>query len=415
MNTLRLLMTTPSRRLELFWGALLGQLAGALAAFVLLGVLAGCGGGSVADAPTVAPAASVTTGFTQGAIGGFGSIFVNGVRFDDSTAQVFDDRGGVRTAQSLKLGMQVEVEHSAVDASLVSAKAQVVRYGEAVRGPVSAVDTAGSAITVLGQKVVISDSTVFDSSVAGRFSAITVGMVLEVHGVFDAAANAVMASRVERDTNPTSYKLRGTVTSLNTTAKTFSIGAAVISYAGVTNLPAALANGLLVRVELATTAVAGVWTATEVRGGPARPQDRLEAHVRGSITAFTSSASFSVNAIPVNAASASFPDGTTGLALGVMVEIEGVMTDGVLVANKVEIDARHGTDDRHGIALKGDITALNATAKTLVVKGTTVNYGGTVAFSKGTAADLAVGKKVEVRGVLATDGTTVQAVTIKFD
>ena len=45
----------------------------------------------------------------------------------------------------------------------------------------------------------------------------------------------------------------------------------------------------------------------------------------------------------------------------------------------------------------------------------TVSYAGEVDFRDGTAADLAVGRKVEVRGKLSTDGTRLQAERIEFD
>ena len=48
--------------------------------------------------------------------------------------------------------------------------------------------------------------------------------------------------------------------------------------------------------------------------------------------------------------------------------------------------------------------------------GVTVFYGGAgVQFDGGTAANLAVGVKIEVRGILSADGTRLLATRIKFD
>jgi hypothetical protein len=44
----------------------------------------------------------------------------------------------------------------------------------------------------------------------------------------------------------------------------------------------------------------------------------------------------------------------------------------------------------------------------------TVWFGGTVAYTGGVEADLANGKRVEVRGVLSVDRTRIEATSIVF-
>src|SRR5882672_7631503 len=105
----------------------------AAAAALLLAVSCGGGGGDT-PAPNQA--------FTQGTITGFGSIIVNGVRFDDSSAQVSDDDGQPRARNELKLGMTVEVDSSKINRGTNSAKASRVRFGAAIVGPVSAISAA---------------------------------------------------------------------------------------------------------------------------------------------------------------------------------------------------------------------------------------------------------------------------------
>ena len=50
-----------------------------------------------------------------------------------------------------------------------------------------------------------------------------------------------------------------------------------------------------------------------------------------------------------------------------------------------------------------------------MLRGVTVNYAGTVVYKDGSAADLAVGKQVEVKGVLNLDGKTLTAARIAFE
>jgi len=384
----------------------------AAAAALLLAVACGGGGG---DMPPPNQA------FTQGTIMGFGSIIVNGVRFDDSAAQVTDDDGQAHDKNELKLGMNVEVESSGINRASNSAKASHVRFGAAIVGPVSAISgaTTPKTLTVLDEIVEVSAATVFDDSLPNGFASIQVGDVLAVHALLDTVTGHYLAKRIEPKPNATVFKVRGVVAALDTTAMTFMIGGALIDFSGIpaANLPANFANGLKVRVQLQTTKNAsGAWVATSIRSDERKMEDRDEAEVQGTITEFTSTASFSVNGLPVDASKAAFPDGTQGVVLGAMVEVEGAIVNGVLVATKVELEDRHENEDRNRNELHGPISNLDTTAQTFVVRGVTVQYSSTTTvFKDGVEADLANGKQVEVKGTLSADGTLVQATLIEFD
>ena len=381
-------------------------------------LVAGCGGGG-GDAATAgsstAPATASTAAYTQGTITGFGSVIVNGVRFDESTATVTDEDGSLKAASSLRLGMRVEVDSAKVDASTATARASAVRYGAQVLGPVSAV--AATSITVLGQVVDITATTVFDDSLVGGLAAVAVGAVVKVHGLADAATGHIVATRVEPETGATAYRLRGTVASLDTTFKTFAIGSAVISYAGLaaSQVPDTLANGVALRVKLATTPANGAWVAQSLHVKASKPADTSVAHLRGAITAFTSATAFAVDGLVVDASNAAFPDGISGVVLGAQVEVHGTVSNGVLLATRVSIESRHRGDDDRKLELHGAITAVDATAKTFVLRGVTVSVAGTVTYSGGTEAGLVVGAKVAVRGGVGSTRTQVLAATIKFE
>ena len=393
--------------------------AALLAALAATAVVTACGGGGSADAGATGASSITPTAFTQGTITGFGSIVVNGVRFDESAASVSDDAGNPSTAQALRLGMRVEVDHADVDARASTARAAAVRYGSLVLGPVASVDAAGNSLTVLGQVVDISRSTVFSETLAAGLPALAVGAVIEVHGQADAATGHVSATRVEAASSATRYKLRGSVAGLNTSAKTFNIGAAAISYATLasTAVPSSLADGVALRVELASVQSGGFWVASAlgVKGPRGEHGNGLGGHVRGKITAFTSSSSFTLDGVVVDASGASFPDGSSGLALGVEVEVHGTLSKGVLVANKVSIESRHQGDDSHQWQLFGAITALDTAAKTFVVRGVSVTYGAATTYVGGSLADLAVGRKVHVKGSVGSTRSQVQAAVVSFE
>ena len=68
-----------------------------------------------------------------------------------------------------------------------------------------------------------------------------------------------------------------------------------------------------------------------------------------------------------------------------------------------------------GFELHGNITILDTTLKTFVLRGVTVNYANAVLYKDGIEADLKVGAEVEVKGMLNLDGKTLAAVRIEFE
>jgi hypothetical protein len=391
----------------------------ALATSVAVGaasLLVACGGGGDATPAAATPPTTQAASYTQGAITGFGSVFVGGVRYDDSTASVADDDGNSKSRSDLRLGMMVEVDAGAVDRTAASALALRIRLGNEIVGPVGTVDTAASTVQVLGQTVLVTSSTIFDETLSGGLSALTAGKVVEVYGILDPANGRVVATRIEAEDSATSYKLRGAVAALDTTAKTFTINGQTVSYASLpaAQVPPGLSNGQIVRVRLQTTQVSGAWVATALRGGLRLPETaQREAHVEGVISAFTSTSSFQVNGLQVDASGATFPDGTTGVVLGARVEVEGTVSNGVLVATKVELEERRSPGERP-LELRGEMANLNTVDKTFALRGVTVWFGGTVSYKDGTVASLANGKRVEVKGVLSTDRTRLEAQRIEF-
>lgn len=386
-----------------------------LASFaVVLGVaLGGCGGG-VDSGGTGAPAVA----YASGPIAGFGSVIVNGVHFDERAAQIVDGDGNVRSRDDLRLGMTTEINGSkvTVDASGIDTSvASRIVFSSAMLGPVSSVDAAGSTFVVLGQPVGVGPSTVFDDSLAGGLAALAPGDVVEVYALQDLAAGRTVATRVERRTGAASYALRGAVAGLDGVAKTFRLGALTVSFAAVpaSHLPPGLADGLPVRVRLATAPASGVWPIVAFGAAAQRPADRDETRIEGLVSSFVSTASFGVDGVAIDAARAAFPDGTAGLTLGARVRIEGVATGSTVIANKVELRSENEIE-AEGFEVDGRIDAIDVVARTFVVRGVVVDYAGSVEFRDGTVANLASGVQVEVRGTLAPGGTSLKATRIRF-
>ena len=387
--------------------------------FAALAMTACGGGGSGGSADTTATA----TSFASGPITGFGSVIVNGVRFDDSNASISDDDGVAHISGDLRLGMMAEIESAGIvdDSNGLHSIAKAIRFGSEIIGPVSAIAADGSSIVVLGETVQINPATLFDDRLAGGIKAVVAGTtIVEVHGVLDAATGVYTATRIEPKPNAAFFKLRGVVSNIDKTAHTLRIGTGTdtVSYDAIAAaVPAALDNGLLVRVRLQTTQVAGQWVATAIVSAVRKLEDHDEAELEGTITAstFATDKKFSLNGIAVDATNALFPSGTTGIVLGARVEVKGSAVNGVVVATRVTVETEHDREAA-GFELHGAISALDATAKTFVLRGMTVGFGGSaVEFRKGTAGDLANGRNVEVKGTRSADGTTLTATRISFE
>jgi len=393
------------------------------AALVMIVVVSACGGG-VDSGGTGAPAHS----FSTGRISGFGSIVVNGVHFDESMATIVDDDGVTHPASDLQLGMTVDVDAGQITpdeaAETLNGVATRVQFGSAIDGPVQAVDTASSTLTVLGQTVKVNVDTVFDGLVTG-LSGVRTGSLLKIFALLDTVTGTYTATRIELKSTLPQYKLRGVVSNLNTSAKTFSIGAANIAYASASpsEVPV-LANGAIVRVKLATAQQGGLWVLAHANAAPPpMAPDDAQAELDGYITDFASLANFKVNGTTVDASGTgvSFKKGTSSqLANGVRIEVEGTVHNGVLQASSVEIKQIPVTpgsgddEDQEEVDLHGAIESVDPANSSFVLHGTAVVFDANTEFQRGTAADLAVGVDATVKGVLIDNGTRVRATRIRL-
>ncbi|MFT3957047.1 MAG: DUF5666 domain-containing protein [Piscinibacter sp.] len=381
-----------------------------VAALMAVGLITACGGGGGGSSP----GGGTASAFTAGPVRGFGSIIVNGVRFDDSGAEI-ENEDGVRGSQDdIRLGSMVEVESGRIDDSSHRATATRIRFGSEIKGPVASFDIATNSFVVLGQVIEVKPETVFDDSLGAIDVAGLAGMVVEVHAQRDAATGHYVATRIEAEVGATSFKLRGAISALDTVAKTFQIGDALISYASLNaaDIPAGLANGMKLRVKVATTQVDGKWVATSIRSGERKVEDHGDARLQGNVTAFTSATAFEVNGIPVDASSARIDKGP--VTADSVVEVRGSAKDGTIVAERVTV--LNGSDDSvSGVELHGSISGVDATARTFVLRGVKVSFAGSVSYQRGSEAQLVDGAKVEVKGILSADRSTLSATLIKFE
>lgn len=374
----------------------------------LMAIIAACGGGSnSAGVGSGGTGAFNTTAYSEGTITGFGSVIVNGSRYDDTLATVRDE-DGPRNRSDLKLGMVVAVEGKIDNSNLASAND--ISFDSALLGPVGAISTSSKTLSIIGQTVRVDNSTVFGPSLAQGFDSITATDVLEVHGFLNTAANTLQATLIERKSSATKYKISGVIKDLQTGNRTLMIGNESFSFA---NLDLGqLSNGNVVKLRLLprTPVGAAPWAISGYGLVVRSSLSQERAEVEGLVTQINSPTQFIVSNILVDASNASFPDGNATVALGNRIEAKGKLVNGVLVAQEVKSESE---DDKQ-IELGGSLSGLNTSAKTFVLRGVTVSYSPPVAYDKGTEASLANGVSIEVKGKLIAGTATVKADSIKF-
>ena len=314
-------------------------------------VIAACGGGGVGAGGTGATA--------SGTVNGFGSVIVNGVRYDDSAATVSsDDNSDDSTDDNkLRIGMQVGIETDdscAIDATACVARAFV--HDTALAGDISAVNlTAGSGtITVLGQTVNIGATT----AVYPAGSSLTTHQVVKIHGrrtatgAFNATYVEVKAADVATlIINKPKFQFRLTGL-LNKTAGT--VAGQPVNLAGVS--VSGIADGALVRVRItpaASPAPTGGWVVAriEARGDKAKAlKNRLRVEVQGLVSDVASTAqgtTFNIDGVPVLVPSGLQLNGVT-LVNDAFVEVKGAINaNGVLVVTKIEVGSDESEREFH--------------------------------------------------------------------
>ncbi len=346
-------------------------------ALTALAFLFGCGGGGGGSADSGGIGG---TGVTSSGVMTKGSVILNGVRFEDTTANILID-DTPKTAADLRDGMVVQVRGT-IDGGGSNGTAQQVEAQIEVRGIVTSVDTSVNPqrFVVLGQTVIVDDQTLF-SDLAG-IGAINVGVtVVEVHGLRDAAGN-IRASRVEANAvqmgDSTVDEIRGIVSNLS--GNTFNLGTqAVLIDAAAVIVPsgATFTNGSVVEVHCTARPCvngSGQFVASRIEVEDAedsafQPGMNERFEVEGLVSGFTAHpGDFLVAGVPVSTSGSTRFEGgiSTDLGNDAKVEAEGTWNGTTLVANKIEFK-------RSVVRLQGFVTTQAANTFTLDIAGRLVN------------------------------------------
>lgn len=360
-------------------------------------ILSACGGSTSTDSSSLISTVSTPVSVI-GRITAFGSIYVNGVKYEISDA-LLENHGpdGAKSIDEsdLKIGMVVNVNGSRTG---TTGNATSVSYNELIEAPVTSVSINSSGIGSLvagGKQVNISNTTMFYGD-ASRASIVDIveGDWIEVSGYIgsDGSVDATMISYETETAHGNRAELEGIVSNLDIDTQHLTLNGIDVDYSAaiLSTTSIALANGLSVEVygTLDTTTNSLVATHLEIEHSSSdldtgsHDDDGHEYELQGIVSGATTG-QFTIAGIRVLYDTTTRFYGLTSEQIqdGLFLEeVEGhYNTQGQFVANKIEVEnySINGvSDDRYStneLEISSTISAIDTVNNTLIVMGYTVS------------------------------------------
>ena len=350
----------------------------------------------------------VTADAGVGSVDGFGSIIVNGVRYEIATATTV-----LSDVSALKLGMTVRVTGT-LSADLTQGTATLVVSAADLRGAVSGLSASDGTFKVLGVQVSTDPATVYAGGLMA-FSGLANGTSVQVHGL-PGDDGQLHATRIERLAAAQEPVLTGYVQELDRGARTFRIGTQRVSYAAADFPgdwpPSRLADGVVLRVRART--VASTLAATSVEPwNPTPLRDGSRLSLGGLVSDYSGVTSLRIDGVPADISGARLTGSVNvTMANGARVEATGTMRGGVLQVSTFRIRQSAPTPaiaaplaEPTSFSARGSVGAYRSPAD-FKVQSQDVDASGAT-FVGGTAKDLGPSRKVLVTGSRVRDDVLV--------
>lgn len=342
------------------------MIAGRLCVSMLAALLvAGCGidqgGVQGPGLPSGGTDAAAATTVVSGPITGFGSVLVNDLTLDASTAQILID-GRFATEADLAIGQVIRAVAVADNGRL---RAVSIEHDENLIGPIDAIDSldaAGGTLSVLGQPVIVDADTRFASALTA--TDLQPDDTIVVSGL-TLPSGAIQATFIRRAAPAEALQITAAISGVDASNLAFAIGTLTIDYSQalllelLTGVPEL---GLVVEVK-GTALADGVLRASEVRLRPSLPglftaaatsltsfesplvgaatqSGALAVNFVGYVTASNLPGSVSLADVDVLIDAATLVDGGTAadLTVGAKVRVEGsVVVAGRVRATRIKV------------------------------------------------------------------------------
>ncbi len=361
------------------------------------GLIAGCGGSNTEESQvTTSPVTSM------GQIDGFGSVIVNGVRYNTDNAVIVVNGVEVEEAE-LKVGYIVTVIGEVSEDGSV-AVATRVEYSAELIGPVEAIDLVQGTITVLGQTVRLSEDTFFDEIDEENIEALLSDAVIEV-SAFPSEDGTLLAAHIEIELEEDRFRLSGEISNINLEAFTLTINGQVVDISDVDfgdidieeledGMDVVVTGSLEDDVFVAEDELEEYDDMPDIDAN-------VEVEIEGLVSELSDNGMFEINGMRIRY------DGTTEfehgdeehLRNGVLVEVEGVVNDdGVLVADEIELHRNAEME------FDGFIESIDRENNTFTIRDLTISVTADTSFDddsemderRFSLEDLSVGDLLEV-------------------
>ena len=286
---------------------------------------------------------------SSGQVTGFGSVYVNGVKFETSST-TFDVEDVETSQQALRIGMIVQVAGS-INADGVSGRATAIRYGDNIQGRIEVepgsdeirtnhVDTE-QYFSVMGVNVIVDAlKTTFEGN-GFDYEHIKYTDTVEISGYYDnngvlRATYIKLITRVQGV--DTIVEVEGAVNELTSTD--FNVRGVHVDYSTAMNteLFFNLNNESYVEVKGTYDIDSRTLFATEINSVNIELTDGIEVSVEGYITRYVSNSDFDINGSPVDASTAILDPLNLIIRPGLKVSAKGVMSSGHLNATEIVFD-----------------------------------------------------------------------------
>ena len=370
------------------------RLIGPILGLVVTLSLTACGGGgsssnsSIGGTPVAAAPIDVTA---VGSITGFGSVYVNGTKYEVESGTIIAVEGEAEKMgddSRLLLGMKVRVVALSSNGQRTASS---IEFDEDLRGPIESITPDGSdptigTFTVMSQIVTVDATTVFDDDIGNNdgvagidFRDLQLAMIVEVSGF--PTEDGILATRVDRelddlggdpdigqpDVDDDELELKGFVESVAGDGSSITVNGVVF----IIDASTIFDDGLLLNedligvfVEVKSDIVGADFVAVRVEreddfsDGDRSGEFEIEGVLQMVDTASTPN-TFTINGTTVPVTDAS----SLEALLGMRVEIKGSFnTDQVLVLREAEQDAEDNVRTEDLVATV-DIAALSFTTR----------------------------------------------------
>ncbi|MBH0203496.1 MAG: hypothetical protein HP496_14655 [Nitrospira sp.] len=371
----------------------------------IAGLLAACGSGG---APSVSVSGSGSgSASASGTVTDFGSLFVNGKKFETENVEVRRDGVTERctinpiTTCGLKKGMVVTINGSF---SGNQHTANSVQQRDAVEGLVQSVGGDGLSLVVMGQTVLVDNTTIIDNNISGQniLNLVAGTDNVEVNGHIR-PNGIIQATFIEKKLVGVTPEVRGFLSNHVSGSATFQIGNLTVNYRGadISDMPVPNGNnwdGRFVEVKgtnfvSATTTLIATKVEPENQGiGNVIDEFEVEGFVTQAGTPTGNSIDFTIGTTPVRTtANTEFRGGTVDeIVVGAKMSAEGRFDGSTLIAKHVKF--------HESVRLEGDVTVSGSTLTLAGLPGVTIAVNSQTEFKNTSLGSLSSSDHVRVRG-----------------